>query len=104
MEDVEFKEGKLISNFKQGDIITRLNPADNIHGDDLPFDPYNHIGEPFKFVGIFNNQIWLEKDPFIEKYSNCIEHNILRLSLFFYRYHWAIYEYPDHLVHKDIDE
>jgi len=97
--DLFLKEGFSITVFAVGDIITRVIPKESSE------DQYNEnlgiattvqlksdsswLGDPFKYIGIYNNQIWLEHS------SGIFKGKISRLDLHEWSDGWDKFELPN---------
>ena len=85
----EIRKGKNILTFKSGDIITRLEKAHCVYGDDG-----SYIGEKFIFYGMFNNSIsGVFPDSWLLK-GKSGELKILNISGEGFLDGWGYYEEP----------
>ena len=107
MKDLLMKSGHSIACFKKGDIITRLIPAEATREEfnenlgvmvEKKEKYYGYQGQPFEYIGIFNNDIWLKNvmksDYFFGK--------TIRLSADAWSEGWDIFELPEGYTLNDI--
>lgn len=110
MTELILKEGQSIMCFKKGDHITRLEPAhisEKRYNENLGIEievtlrsDQSMIGEPYEFIGIFNNQIWLKMKGGVH-YRILGETNI-RLNLKDWGDGWGEFVLPEGFDIKDI--
>lgn len=108
MKEVFLKEGHSIFTFKGGSTITRVVPIlyeTNRFNDNLGINQVvesrecsSYIGEPFKFLGIYNNTIWLER---LIPIDSAVFGKLLRLDMK-YEDGWDVFEMPEGITIKDL--
>ena len=96
MKELFLTEGNSILTFKKGDIVTRVIPAtiksketnDNlgIEVEVIQRVDGSFMGDACEFLGIHNNQIWLEVKMFSKPFS---------ISLQDYAEGWELFECPE---------
>ena len=102
MKELFMNEGNSIFTFKEGDIITRVMPS-RMENEELNPNlgvmqlvsvmcDNSYLGDPMKYIGIFNNQIWLENmDPF---HARSFGKKPTRLNLHSWSEGWAPFYMP----------
>ena len=107
MKDLLMKSGHSISCFKKGDIITRLEPAETTREEfnynlgvmvERKEKYYGYQGQPFEYIGIFNNDIWVKSVMKSDYFCS----RTFRLPLDAWSEGWGIFELPEGYTLDDI--
>lgn len=106
MKEIFEKEGNTIFIFNKGEIITRLKPFEKISyivNENLGVTTevttgldYSYVGEPFEFIGIANNRIYLRHK------NGFLNNKVIHLSIDNCSENWGYFELLEGIKMNDL--